>query len=86
MPIVEEMMDQLKEGLVYYMIDLKNGFQHVKMPSIRKNTVFVTKYGQLKFIKVPFGLSNVPAVYQIYQICILKIDKERNYHSIYTTE
>lgn len=64
MPIVEDTLDQLEEGIVYCTIDLKNGFQHVKIkPSSRKYTAFVTKNGQFQFIRVPFGLSNAPAVF-----------------------
>lgn len=67
LPLIEDQLDRLQNAKVFSTIDLKNGFFHVDLAlTSRKYTSFVTHSGQYHFCKVPFGLSNSPAVFQRY--------------------
>lgn len=65
LPLIEDQLDRLQDATIFSTIDLKNGFFHVPVEeSSRKYTSFVTHSGQYQFLKVPFGLSNSPGVFQ----------------------
>ncbi|XP_043506100.1 uncharacterized protein LOC122526637 [Polistes fuscatus] len=62
MPLIEDCLDALTQGVVFSTIDLKNGFFHVKIEEdSRKFTSFVTPDGQFEFLRTPFGLCSSPA-------------------------
>jgi len=65
LPLIEDLLDRLQRAVVFSTLDLRNGFFHVsvKEESI-KYTSFIVSDGQFKFLKVPFGLLNSPAVFQ----------------------
>lgn len=65
LPLIEYHLDRLHGAKIFSTIDLKNGFFHVSVEKAsRKYTSFVTHSGQYQFLKVPFGLSNSPRVFQ----------------------
>lgn len=65
LPLIEDLIDKLRNVTMYSTIDLKNGFFHVDVePESRKYTAFVTHNGQFHFLKAPFGLCNSPPVFQ----------------------
>ncbi|GFS51926.1 retrovirus-related Pol polyprotein from transposon 17.6 [Trichonephila clavipes] len=73
LPIIEGVLDTLKEAKVYSTLDLRNGFFHVDVDEdCRKYTSFIVPDGQFEFNKVPFGLSTSPGVFQRYVSSIFR--------------
>lgn len=65
LPIIDDQIDALQGAKVFTTLDLANGFLHVPVaPESRKYTAFVTTGGQYEFLRVPFGLSVGPPVFQ----------------------
>jgi len=65
LPLIEDLLDRLQSAAVFSTLDLRNGFFHVPVEEESiKYTSFVVPDGQFEFLKVPFGLSNSPAVFQ----------------------
>jgi len=65
LPLIEDQLDRLQDAHVFSTLDLKNGFFHVNVDEeSSKFTSFVTHNGQYQFLKVPFGLTNSPGVFQ----------------------
>ncbi|XP_011859227.1 PREDICTED: uncharacterized protein LOC105556736 [Vollenhovia emeryi] len=63
--LIDDNLDCLKDKGLFSILDLKDGFHHVKMheESI-KFTSFVTPLGQYEYLYMPFGLTNAPRVFQ----------------------
>ncbi|GFU49995.1 hypothetical protein TNCV_2362701 [Trichonephila clavipes] len=73
LPIIEDVLDTLQEAKEYSTLDLRNGFFHVDVDEdCRKYTSFIVPDGQFGFIKVPFGLSTSPGVFQLYVSSIFR--------------
>lgn len=61
LPIIEDVIDKLKDAKVFSILDLKNGFFHLKVTDDSiPYTSFVTHHGQFEFLRAPFGLSICP--------------------------
>ncbi|GFY44775.1 hypothetical protein TNIN_431701 [Trichonephila inaurata madagascariensis] len=73
LPLIEDVLDKLREAKVYTTLDLKNGFFHVDVNEDCKHlTSFVVPDGQFEFNKVPFGLSTSSSVFQRYVYSIFR--------------
>lgn len=67
LPLIEDLIDQLRNKNYFTVLDLRSGFHNVNiaLDSI-KFTAFVTPLGHFEFLKMPFGLKNGPAYFQKY--------------------
>jgi len=66
-PLIDDQLDRLKGKKIFTSLDLKNGFHHVRMNETSiPYTSFVTPIGQYEYLRMPFGLSNSPRVFNRY--------------------
>lgn len=65
LPLIENQLDLLQSAKFFSTLDLKNGFFHVSIAKdSQKYTAFIVPDGHFAFLKVPFGLCNLPSVFQ----------------------
>ena len=73
MPKVEGIFSQLNGAKYFSTLDLRAGYHHIGLTadSIPK-TAFTSPFGKYEYVKVPFGLAQVPAYFQELMTGVLK--------------
>lgn len=65
MPIIEDLIDRLQGCKYFTSLDLKSGYHQIKIkPEAIPKTAFITPDGHFEYLRMPFGLSNGPSVFQ----------------------
>ena len=77
MPLIEVILEQLAAARFISKIDLNKGFHQIPIDPIdQPKTAFCSPWGKFKFLVIPFGLRNGPAVFQHLMDHILHRDQE----------
>lgn len=65
MPTHEQILTELNGACWFSTIDLSNAYYHIELEQgSRHLTNFCTEFGMFRFVRLPFGLSNAPDVFQ----------------------
>ena len=61
----EDVLPELAKARIFSVVDVKNGFWHVKLDNERsKLTTFATLWGRYRWLRMPFGISPAPEEFQ----------------------
>lgn len=78
LPRMEDSLGVLGLARYFSTLDLASGYWQVPIaPVDQEKTGFVTPMGLYEFLHMPFGLNNVPAMFQqLMELCLVDLNHE----------
>jgi Reverse transcriptase (RNA-dependent DNA polymerase) len=65
LPRMDECIDSIGDAVVFTTLDCNSGYWQIPVhPGDRAKTTFTSHYGTCRFLRLPFGLRNAPAIFQ----------------------
>lgn len=65
LPRIDDQLDRLQSSKYFTSLDMRTGYHQIPVPESSKHyTAFVTLEGCFEYNRVPFDLTNAPAVFQ----------------------
>ena len=65
MPTIDDVLPQLSGAKIFSTVDAKDGFWHLKLDDESSHlTTFETPFGRYKWLRLPFGISPAPELFQ----------------------
>ena len=71
LPFIDQMLEKLAGQEFYYFLDGYSGYNQISIaPEDQEKTTFTCLFGTFAYRRMPFGLCNVPAIFQRCMISI----------------
>jgi Reverse transcriptase (RNA-dependent DNA polymerase)/RNase H-like domain found in reverse transcriptase len=67
LPLINELLNQLRRTTIYTKIDLRDGYYYIRVTEGHEwLTAFRTQYGAYEWLVMPMGMTNTPAQFQYF--------------------
>ncbi len=65
MPTIDDILPSLSKAKVFSVVDAKSAFWHIALDEqSSKLTTFATPFGKYRWLRMPYGISPAPEIFQ----------------------